>query len=108
MIHISSLFFKIPLMLMVFVYLIEMQIPSKIYLLLVITNAFITINEMFSYSNRPYSLHKIVNFFLLFFFTMANAVQYSTNTIVSSLHIYFTTEEYVKFQIINFFIIVFF
>ncbi|WP_249268889.1 O-antigen polysaccharide polymerase Wzy [Fibrobacter sp. UWB1] len=82
-----------------------MQMTSKIFLLLALINSAIVINEIFSYAEKPFSLHKIVNFFILFFFILANAIQYSSQSIVTSLIVTFDDGDYVFFQIIIFLII---
>ena len=71
-------------------------------------NAVILVACLFSFPMRAFSLQKMVNFFLLFFFVIANAIQYSTNTLTSSVSERLTTEDYVTFQILVFFIIVLF
>ena len=106
--YISNLFIKLPVMFVVLVYLMSMQISSAPYLFIAIINAFLVINEFFSSEERPYTLHKIINFFILFFFILANAVQFSTNSIVTSLSISFNEYDYVFFQILVLAIVVFF
>ena len=53
---------------------------SSLYRFLAVLNAGIATFFLFTYQYRPYSLHKVVNLFVLFFFVIANAVQYSTRT----------------------------
>ncbi len=53
---------------------------SYMYKLLATINACIATLFLFTYQDRPYSLHKIVNLFILFFFVIANVIQFSTKT----------------------------
>ena len=53
---------------------------SFLYKLLATMNACIATFFLFTYRDRPFSLHKMANLFVLFFFVIANAIQYSTRT----------------------------
>lgn len=110
---ISRLFFKNYVAcffasLMVLLAMMQISITDYILKILYIFNAELTVLFLFSHPRRPYSLQKMVNFFILFFFIIANAIQYSTNTITSSITIELLYDDYVRFQILVFIIVVLF
>ena len=74
---------------------------SILYKVLSVLNASISTLFLFTYRERPYSLHKMVNLFLLFFFVIANAIQFSTNTNVTTFPITICADDksdYERFQ----------
>lgn len=76
---------------------------SSMYKLLATINACIATFFLFTYPDRPYSLHKMVNLFVLFFFVIANAIQYSTNTNVTTFPMTICADsdgDYERFQIL--------
>ena len=75
------------------------------YTALALVNATITSVELFADKNRPYTLQKLVNMFILIFFVIANEIQYANNSVVSTLEIELTDNDYINFQIIVFFIV---
>lgn len=79
--------------------LLQYEHIDVIYVLFAILNAFISIKEIFREQNRSFTLHKVVNVFILFFFVIANALQYNMRSIVTSLHVVFTDSDYCIFQI---------
>lgn len=86
--------------------LLSQPLNSFIYKFLLHINATIMVIELFAYKRYPYTLHKLVNIFLLLFFVIANMVQYSTKNIVSSISIQLSDSDYELFQLIVFFILI--
>lgn len=68
------------------------------YLILSIFNSYIAVREIFKDDVRVFTIHKVVNLFILFFFIIANAFQYNSNSIVTSLHVKFSDFDYCIFQ----------
>jgi oligosaccharide repeat unit polymerase len=78
-----------------------------IYIFLCILNSWICINNMTSFENEGYSLHKLVNLFILVFFICANAMQYISGANVTSIWtLFFTDLEFIFFQFIVFVILI--
>ena len=69
------------------------------YRLLALINGEIACMELFMFYRQPFSLHKVVNFFILIFFVVANAIQYSNMSVVSTISIILKSEDYVSFQL---------
>lgn len=67
-------------------------------------NIIICISQLLRNSNETYSLHKIVNIFILTFFLIANYYQYITNSNTTSLYINFSSDDYLVFQSVVLFI----
>ena len=86
--------------------LIDMEIPSLLYLFTALANSYIIVWFLFSYNNEYYSANKLVNIFLLFFFVIANALQFAENSIVSSIRITLDASDYEKFQLLVFLILI--
>ena len=78
---------------------------SPYHFILVFINAEISTISMFAYKERPYSLHKVVNFFILIFFVLANTIQYSHHSITSSVYVFLSVSDYEHFQTIVFLIL---
>ena len=53
---------------------------------------------MFSFKEEPYTLHKVCHIFILMFFVVANAIQYYSGAIATSLKVTFSTQDYILFQ----------
>ena len=81
------------------VLLLMMPIDGLLLKCLYLINAAISTASLFSYPKQPYSLHKLVNLFILFFFVLANALQCSEKSIVTSIPIRFDQYDYLNFQI---------
>ena len=84
---------------------------SFLYKVLATMNACIATLFLFTYRDRPFSLHKMANLFVLFFLVIANAIQYSTRTNVTPFPMTVSAEnavDYEKFQIIVLFILLIF
>ena len=84
---------------------ILLSIPntSMLFKVLSTLNAVIATLFLFTFHDRPYSLHKMVNLFVLFFFVIANAIQFSTNTNVTTFPITVCADDesdYERFQIL--------
>ena len=82
---------------------------SGLYRILSVLNAIIATFFMFTYRGRPYSLHKIVNLFILFFFIIANAIQFSSKTNVTTFPDSVCANDiidYERFQILVMFILI--
>lgn len=97
--------------LIVAVIVLSISGTSNMFKLLSTLNACIATLFLFTYQDRPYSLHKIVNLFILFFFVIANAIQFSTNTNVTTFPITVCAADsyyYEKFQILVLAILVLF
>lgn len=86
--------------------LVDMEIPSLLYLFTAIVNSCIIIFFLFSYTNEYYSANKLTNLFLLFFFVIANALQFAEGSIVSSIRITLDAPDYEKFQLLVFVILI--
>ena len=71
---------------------------SAIYYTLLSVNILLSGGMILAHKNMPYSLHKIVNIFILIFFLFANVVHYCTHSVVVPLDYVFTDGDYVKFQ----------
>lgn len=94
-----------------FVIVVVGYIPdtSWIYKLLSVLNAAIATLFLFTDRERPYSLHKIVNLFILFFFVIANAIQFSTKTNVTTFPMLVSAEDtiqYERFQLLTLLILI--
>ena len=89
-------------------FVLSIPIDNGMYRLLALINAEIACMEMFMFYRQPFSMHKIVNFFIITFFVIANAIQYSNKTIVSSISIHLTSNDYVYFQLWVLFILLLF
>ena len=79
---------------------------GSIYKILVLINSLIATIHIFKKPNKPFTMQKIVNIFLLFFFIIANASQYNSSSIVTSLYVHFTDSDYLEFQILVFLILI--
>lgn len=86
--------------------LIGMGIPSILYLFAALVNSYIIIWFLFSYTHEYYSANKLVNLFLLFFFVIANALQFAEGSIVSSIRIKLERSDYESFQLLVFLILI--
>lgn len=86
----------------------SIPIESGMYRLLSTVNAILSTAALFLHRRCAYSIHKIVNLFILLFFVVANAIQYSTHTNVSSLTVSLTSNDYENFQIIVLLILILF
>ena len=94
-----------------FVIVVVGYIPdtSWLYKLLSVLNAAIATLFLFTDRERPYSLHKIVNLFILFFFVIANAIQFSTKTNVTTFPMLVCAEDtiqYERFQLLTLLILI--
>lgn len=92
------------------IFLVMQSIPNQdgSYILLSLINAVITSIAIFSFRKYSFSIHKMVNFFILFFFVIANSLQFSKHVNVTHVPLIFTDNDYVNFQIVVLFIIVFY
>ena len=95
------------------VILVVSTIPdiSNLYRLLAVLNAGIATLFLFTYRDRPYSLHKMVNLFILFFFVIANAIQFSTRTNVTTFPLSVCASDstdYERFQFLVLLLLIFF
>ena len=78
--------------------LMTLGIEDAVYLGLSFINCVICVCSLFSYRDKPFSTFKINHIFILFFFVLANAVQYAEGSVVSSLDVILTPAEYRWFQ----------
>lgn len=81
---------------------------NLVYDILLLVNSSLLIYLMLDKPKESYSLQKITNIFLLVFFVVALGIQYKNGKTVSSINEVFTTDDYIFFQILLFFIIVFY
>lgn len=88
--------------------LLSMSFKSELYELFAFASSIIATWNLFSYSWAPFSLHKIVNLFVLVFFVFANAIQYVNHSIVTSLIVSFSNEDYEIFQMVVLLFLLFF
>lgn len=106
--HISVLE-KIAIILMVvffFIAAFRAGCSDAVYLTLAGLNAFICSWMMFAPGGESLSLNKLVNFFLLAFFVIANMVQYGTSALAISFNMEFTPDDYIHFQAVTLAIVV--
>lgn len=85
-----------------------MPLPSIVYKILAVTNATLSVMFIFSNNKMKYSLHKMVNIFILFFMVLANAVQFSHKSIVTSIPISFSEGDYELIQFLTLLTIIIF
>lgn len=80
------------------------------YLLLFSVNCFLTTWNIFDIKGMPYSLKMLVNFYILIFLILANAIQYASplKVTIITLNCPFSSWDYIHFQFVVFFIIIFF
>lgn len=71
-------------------------------------NSFLAALFMLRDSKRTYTLSKLINFFILIFFILANAVQYANQSLVLTFNISLNKSDYIFFQFLVFVILVFF
>lgn len=100
------LFFRLIYATIAIYFLISLQDLSFLYKSLVIVNTIIAVWNAFAYRENPYSLHKITNIFILFFFILAHAIQTSHHSVVASVSVKISMNECESFQMIVFFILV--
>lgn len=79
-----------------------------IYLGLIQLNCIIALYNLFENQSRPYSLKKFVFLFIYVFFILANGVQFAHDSNVLTFSLLFNDSDYISFQIIVFFIQLFF
>lgn len=97
----STYFFRVVFFAFILFYIIDLDNTEFLCKVLGIVNSLIVVNELFSDDDVPYSLHKVVNLFLLIFFILANMMQGSLNCIVTSLPIAYTKSDYTNFQFLS-------
>lgn len=73
---------------------------NLVFPLLIAINSFITLYYLLYDSKRPYTIAKLVNFFILVFFILANAIQYANKSIVLTFRYSFDEFDYILFQFI--------
>lgn len=88
------------------IYLLSLPIMDVLYRFLTVLNSTLLCFVLLSKTKMPFSMQKMVNLFILFFFVIANAIQYSSNSIITSLEITFSEGDYLRFQLLVFIIIV--
>ncbi|MDE5660832.1 MAG: hypothetical protein K2I28_08090 [Muribaculaceae bacterium] len=81
-------------------YFIYIGIDNVTFLAFATINVFITTWVMFNNERQPFTEIKIVNLFVYIFFVLANAVQYSRDTIVLTFRFFFTDGDYSQFQMV--------
>lgn len=91
--------------LIIVVFLYAISLTDAKYGILAFINGCICSYALFSHNRQPFSVHKMNLLFILFFFVLANASQYASNTVVSSLSVRLTPEHYQAFQLLLFFVI---
>lgn len=87
---------------------LSFSIHSPVYSLLLFLNAEIATFQLFTRQDKPFTLHKIVNLFVLVFFVMANVMQFSANEVVSSVQIPLLVDDYENFQFVVLIILILF
>lgn len=97
--------FTILAVIIVGVIVTSISFESILHQTLVIINAEIATISLFLYKHRPFSLQKVVNFFVLVFFVLANTIQYSHHNVTSSVYVFLSVSDYVHFQLMVFFIL---
>lgn len=91
--------------------ILDYGLQDYMYIIIFAINCNIAIWNILDLNHQPYSLKLLVNFYILIFFILANAVQYSNYTgkdNILSFYIHFTREDFVIFQFVVLFILVIF
>lgn len=81
-------------------YFYYIGINNTAYLIPACINCFLTLKAMFSESDKPFTLYKMVNLFVYVFFVLANAVQLSNHNNVLTFHLTLNESDFVNFQIL--------
>ena len=102
----KNFYYALVFALFVFANMLIMRHLSASFLVTATINTFITAFSLFAYQSQPFSLYKLLNLFVLIFFVLANAIQFSTGSIVTSLFIDFTVQEYESFQFLTLLILI--
>lgn len=74
---------------------------DAVYLTLAGLNTCICAYMMFAPGGESLSLNKLVNFFLLIFFVIANMAQYGTSSLAIAFYMEFTPADYIHFQTVT-------
>ena len=88
--------------------MLSMGVKDMVYLSIALVNCEICAFSLFAYRKEPFTVYKINHLFFLFFFIFANAMQYANNSIVSSLYVELTKDDYQMFQFLVFCILIFY
>lgn len=83
-------------------------ITGTVHLSLIGFNSLISSYAIFGKEERPLTLHKMVNLFILIFFVIANSTQYITHINVLTFACSFTRQNYIEFQFVVALILVLF
>ena len=86
-------------------FLYSINLHDRQYLFFAFVNGCICWYALFTHDQQPFSIHKMNLVFLLFFFVLANASQYASDSLVSTLYVLLTPNDYYTFQVLLLFII---
>ena len=86
-------------------FLFSLKLYDHRYMVLAFINGCICWYGLFSHDQQPFSVHKMNLIFILFFFVLANASQYASDTLVSTLYVLLSPRDYLSFQVLVLFII---
>ena len=101
----GNLIIKILFVILAVGLILSMGVQDGIFLVLSVINCAISVIAVFSDSDRPYSIHKLVNIFLLLFFIFANSIQFTHGSLVTSVWVVFLQRDYRFFQFVVFLIL---
>ena len=83
-----------------------MGIEDELLFALSLFNAEIAALSLLMFKDEPFSIHKLVNIFVLLFFVFANIAQHVSNSIASSISMELTTGDYRRFQLVTLVILI--
>ena len=81
-------------------FLYSINLHDRQYLFFAFVNGCICWYALFTHDQQPFSIHKMNLVFLLFFFVLANASQYASDSLVSTLYVLLTPNDYYTFQVL--------
>lgn len=81
---------------------------NPFYCLLIAINSFISLYYMLFDRPRSFTISKLINLFIFVFFILANSIQYATQNVVLTFHYKFTHGDYIMFQFLVMFILIFY
>lgn len=86
-------------------FLFAIKLHDHRFMILSFINGCVCWYALFTHDQQPFSIHKMNLIFILFFFVLANASQYASDSLVSTLYVLLSPNDYNSFQFILLFII---
>lgn len=87
-------------------FLYSIGLHDRQYLIFAFINGCICWYALFSHDQQPFSVHKMNLLFILFFFIFANASQYASGSLASTIYVPLSPREYRSFQVLLLLIII--